>query len=108
MPKSEAAVVAQESPSSHVIENGAKLVGETFVPGASLLLDGEVQSGIVHTAAGWGARYWLGTFGPIGMLLVAANSYSKSVTDRYLFEHVAGAAKTTIDKVPSSSPPASS
>jgi uncharacterized protein DUF6072 len=107
MPKSEPAVVTEDS-SRRVLENGAKLVGETIVPGASLLLDGEVPSGVAHAAAGWGARLWLGSFGPIGVLLVAANSYSKSVSDRYLFEHLAGTAQTAIEKVPSSSPSASS
>jgi|SRR5207247_3882319 len=112
MPKSEPQVVAQDSQSATVraegetatvINNGAKLLGESFIPGASLLIDGAVPIGLLHTALGFGARAMLGTFGPLGMLVVAANSYSKSVTDRHLVEHLAGVAQTTkIQRVPPS------
>jgi uncharacterized protein DUF6072 len=95
MPKSEPEPVTLEEKPATVVANGAKLVGESFIPGASLYLDGEVAPGLAHTAAGFGARALLGAFGPLGVLYVAANSYSKSVTDRHLHEHVLGAAKTT-------------
>ena len=112
MPKAESQAAAQESPtvavvpegeSTAVIANGAKLVGESFIPGASLLLDGEVTKGLVHTAVGFGARAMLGAWGPLGVLVVAANSYSKSVTDRHLHEHLVGVAQSTrIQRVPPS------
>lgn len=73
-----------------VVTNGVKLVGETVVPGASLLLDGQFVNGAAHVAAGLGARL---AFGPIGLLLVCADSFSKSVTDKFLWDHV----KDTID-----------
>lgn len=101
MPKSapevvaEPEVAAQGSQPGTALANGAKLVGESFVPGASLLLDGEVVPGLVHTAVGYGARAALGAFGPVGMLVVAANSYSKSVTDRHLVDHLVGAVRPT-------------
>ena len=82
------------SETSSVFANGAKLVGETFVPGASLMLDGNVPNGLAHTAAGWGAVAVLGGFGPFAALLVMADSYSKSVTHKYLLEHVVGAVQT--------------
>ncbi|WP_144404075.1 DUF6072 family protein [Caballeronia cordobensis] len=65
--------------------NGVKLVGEAFVPGASLLMDGNVVNGAAHVAAGLGIKMLLG---PAGLLLAAADSYSKSVTDKYLWDHV--------------------
>jgi hypothetical protein len=67
------------------VTNGVKLVGEAFVPGASLLMDGNVVNGAAHVAAGIGIKM---LFGPAGLLLAAADSYSKSVTDKYLWNHV--------------------
>ena len=37
---------------SDVINNGIKLVGETMLPGASLLLDGNLVNGAAHVAVG--------------------------------------------------------
>ncbi|SAL73608.1 hypothetical protein AWB74_04515 [Caballeronia arvi] len=74
-------VVSSRSP----VTNGVKLVGEAFVPGASLLMDGKVVNGAAHVAAGIGIKM---LFGPAGLLLAAADSYSKSVTDKYLWDHV--------------------
>ncbi len=68
-----------------VATNGLKLVGETFVPGASLIMDGNIVNGAAHVAAGIGIKALLG---PVGLLLAAADSYSKSVTDKYLWDHV--------------------
>jgi hypothetical protein len=85
----------ESSETGKVIARGGKLVGETFLPGASLIIDGEVTNGLVHTAAGFGARALLGTLAPFGVLFVMADSYSKSVTDKYLHEHIVGAAQTT-------------
>jgi hypothetical protein len=75
------ALVSSRSP----VTNGVKLVGEAFVPGASLLMDGKVVNGAAHVAAGIGIKM---LFGPAGLLLAAADSYSKSVTDKYLWDHV--------------------
>ena len=96
-----------EPESATVFANGAKLIGESFVPGASLLLDGAVPTGLAHTAAGFGARAMLGAFGPLGVVLVAANSYSKSVTDRHLFEHLTGVAQSARGQRPPSESAAS-
>lgn len=69
-------------------------MGETFVPGASLLMDGEVTNGIAHAVVGFSAVRALGAFGPLGLLVVAVDSYSKSVTNKYLVEHVVGGVKS--------------
>lgn len=78
-----------------VLANGAKLLGETMIPGASLLLEGQFVSGIAHTAAGIGARLALG---PIGVVLVCADSFSKATTDKFLWDHVTDAYKARQEK----------
>ena len=60
---------------SDVINNGVKLVGETMLPGASLLLDGNLVNGAAHVAAGAAAAAFLA---PWTVLLVVADSFSKS------------------------------
>jgi hypothetical protein len=65
--------------------NGVKAVGEAFVvPGASLILDGNVKGGALHFAGAYVARALLG---PIGWALVAADSFSVSVSGKNLYEH---------------------
>ncbi len=62
---------------------GVKLVGETFLtPGSSLLLDGNI-GGISHQIGGLWANSILG---PIGLLLVSANSYTRSTTGKSLMD----------------------
>jgi hypothetical protein len=75
----------REPSSNVVIGRGIKILSEAVVPGASLVLDGEILPGAAHLIGGLVARW---AFGPVGWLLVAANSYSKSVTGRSLTEHL--------------------
>ena len=63
------------------ISNGVKIVGETLLPGTSLLMDGRAKEGAGHAIVGLAARTLLG---PIGWGLVAANSFVKSVSDQSL------------------------
>ena len=73
-----------------IVARGVKIIGETcVVPGSSLILDGKIGPGLAHVVGGFVARWALG---PIGLLAVAANSYSKSITDQHLHEHVTGKA----------------
>jgi hypothetical protein len=68
-----------------VLANGAKVLGEVaVVPGASLIVDGDVKAGVLHGVVGVSAAI---VFGPIGWLAVAANSYSRSVTGHNLYDH---------------------
>jgi hypothetical protein len=73
------------------IENAVKLVGELFVPGASLLIDGKILQGGAHAVVGTLARAALG---PIGLILVAANSYSTSSTGKNLLKQFVKEDKT--------------
>lgn len=74
-------VPQSESSSNVLLSRALKLAGETVAPGASLLLDGKVGQGALHFIGGTIARI---AFGPLGLLLVAANSYSTSVTGKSL------------------------
>ncbi len=68
-----------------VFANGAKALGEiAIVPGASLIADGDLRAGVVHSVIGITAGI---VFGPLGWLAVAANSYSRSITGHHLYEH---------------------
>ncbi|MTK63665.1 MAG: hypothetical protein F8N15_03835 [Methanobacterium sp.] len=86
-----------------VLGNGVKLIGEAFLPGASLLLDGQLGNGVAHAVIGFGARLALG---PVGLLVVAADSYSKSVTRKYLWEHLGDAVSAKKPLPPESDPAA--
>lgn len=85
----------QQANPSNVLANGAKLIGETILPGASLLLDGKFVNGAAHSVLGLGARVALG---PIGVALICADSFSKSVTDKFLWDHMSDAYKFTTEK----------
>lgn len=56
-----------------------------MLPGASGLLDGDIKSGFGHTLLGVAGGALLG---PGGILLVKANSYSYSVSEKHLHQHV--------------------
>lgn len=70
---------------SDVINNGVKLVGETMLPGASLLLDGNLVNGAAHAAVGVAAATFVA---PWAVLLVVADSFSKSVSGKNLWDHI--------------------
>jgi hypothetical protein len=70
---------------NQAVENGVKLVGETFLPGTSLMIDGDIKSGLAHAAIGLLARAALG---PVAWFAVAADSYSRSVTGKGLIDHL--------------------
>lgn len=87
-----------ESQDHKTVDNAIKLVGETFVPGASLFLDGQILPGGAHLLIGSWARVALG---PVGWAVVIANSYSKSTTGKGLLKHfktIATEAKAKISK----------
>ena len=69
-----------QTPMAH---NAVKLAGEAILPGASLLMQGKVAHGGAHVLAGFLAKALLG---PIGVVLVIANSYSHSTTGKNLLK----------------------
>lgn len=70
---------------SDVINNGVKLVGESVLPGASLLLDGNLVNGAAHAVIGVAAATFVA---PWAVLLVVADSFSKSVSGKNLWDHI--------------------
>ncbi len=75
----------QNSPAV-TLTNGAKFIGELMIPGVSLWVDGRVGKGALHTALAVGA---FALVGPVGALVVAANSFADSTTEHSLWSHVA-------------------
>jgi len=75
---------------SNTTGNAVKILGETMIPGASLLMDGNILSGGAHTIIGTWARVALG---PLGHALVIANSYAKSTTGKGLLQQFSRAPK---------------
>ena len=70
---------------STTVGNGVKLVGEVaFLPGTSHLLDGNIKTGALYAAAGFAARILLGA---PAVLLVAADSFSRSTSGKGLIDH---------------------
>ncbi len=77
--------------SKNTLNDGVKLLGEVVLtPGASLLLDGNIKAGMGHVVVGMLARV---IFGFPGALLVAADSYSESVTGKSLLANITGKSK---------------
>lgn len=71
---------------NEILRNGVKVLGEAVVlPGTSLLLDGKIKSGALHVGGGILAKL---VFGLPGLALVAANSYSQSVTGQSLLQNL--------------------
>jgi hypothetical protein len=68
---------------SQPVGNAVKLLGEAVLPGASLILDGNVVSGGAHLLVGALAG---AAFGPIGVVLAMANSYARSTTGKGLLK----------------------
>jgi hypothetical protein len=75
---------SQSPPQNKAAHNAVKLAGEALLPGASLLMEGEVAKGGAHVLAGFLAKALLG---PIGLVLVIANSYSQSTTGKNVLKH---------------------
>lgn len=94
-----------DEPSSDVLlGRGVKVLGELVVgPGTSLALDGQILPGVAHYVGGLLARW---AFGPVGWLLVAANSYSTSVTGRGLAGQIQGSGAAPPETEAPPSPPA--
>jgi hypothetical protein len=77
--------MARETDSKDALKLGIKFVGESLIPGGSNYLEGRLVTGGVHTVLGLLAK---SLFGLPGLLVVSANSLSKSVTGHGLLEHV--------------------
>lgn len=74
--------------SNEPIKNAVQLASEFVVPGGSNLIKGDIKTGGLHLLLGLAAGALLG---PIGVLAVGANSYSRATTGLNVYEHFTGA-----------------
>jgi len=56
---------------------------EALIPGGSNLVKGDLKQAGIHAVLGFAAR---SAFGLPGLIVVSANSFTKAVTGRHLFE----------------------
>lgn len=77
--------IMSDASSVGMLTNGVKLVGETMLPGASLLMDGNVVQGAAHLAVGAAAAAFVA---PWAVVLVVADSFSKSVSGKHIWDHI--------------------
>ncbi len=71
------------------VATGISLVGEYVIPGGSNLIKGDIKQGVIHAALAVAAGM---VFGPIGILAVKANSFSKARTGHGLLENLSSSA----------------
>lgn len=85
-------IADQPNQLSKSIDIAVKLAGDFAVmPGTSQILQGKLGSGLAHAALGIAGGAILG---PIGWVAVAANSFTKSLSDENIWAHVSGATKS--------------
>lgn len=65
------------------LKTGLQFVSEIVIPGGSNLVNGDFSQGALHFGLGILAKALLG--GP-GLLLVAANSFTKATTGQHIHE----------------------
>lgn len=71
--------------SSGAVDAAIKIVGERILPGASLMMEGQIRAGVGHTVAGVLGHMLLG---PLGVALVAVNSLSNSFTGKGVLKNL--------------------
>ena len=85
--------MSKETVTIHPISAGLSEASEYAVPGGSNLLKGDLTQAVAHAGLGLFAR---AAFGPIGLLVVSANSLSVALTNRGLGEHLNDAVGVTL------------
>ena len=86
-------------PAGTVAINAVKGLADATLPGASLLIEGNIKSGTLHVVGGLVAR---ALFGPIGWLAFAADSFSLSVTGKHIYQQFVS---VDIERVQPTPPP---
>lgn len=74
--------------SNEPIKTAVQLGSEFVVPGGSNFIKGDIKTGGLHLLLGLAAGALLG---PIGVLAVGANSFSRATTGQNVYEHFTGA-----------------
>jgi hypothetical protein len=103
----EEAMVGQQQ---SVVANGLKLIGETFVTGASQMLEGQVVSGIasfgVGTLAAWALAHASVPLAAVAVIAVKADSYSRSINGEGLLSRVGSEIQRPATETETASPSA--
>jgi hypothetical protein len=92
--------VGPNVPAGTILINAVKGIADASLPGASLLIEGNLKSGTYHLVGGLVAR---ALFGPIGWIAVAADSFSLSVTGKHIYQQFVD---VEVSRVPPTPPPA--
>lgn len=71
--------------SAESVKSTVHMASEFVVPGGSNLIEGDYVQGAIHVVLGLVAK---SMFGLPGLILVAANSFTKAETGRHLHEHL--------------------
>ena len=69
------------------VKTGLQFASEAVIPGGSHLVNGDLKQAGIHAVAGIVAG---ALFGPIGVLVVAANSFARATTGHHLYESLQG------------------
>jgi Family of unknown function (DUF6072) len=69
------------------VKTGLQFASEAVIPGGSHLINGDLKQAGIHAVAGIVAG---ALFGPVGMLVVAANSFARATTGHNLYESLQG------------------
>lgn len=67
------------------VKKGLLFSSEFLVPGGSNLIQGNLKQAGIHAVLGLAAR---AMFGVPGLIAVSANSFTKALTGRHLYEHL--------------------
>jgi hypothetical protein len=67
------------------LKNTLKFASEFVVPGGSNFINGDVKQGAIHLVGALAAGALLG---PVGVILVGANSFTKATTGHHVHEHL--------------------
>lgn len=77
--------MADENDNLEPVKKTMLFTSEYLVPGGSNLIKGDLKQGGLHVALGFAAKM---VFGLPGLLAVSANSFTKAMTGRHLYEHL--------------------
>ena len=89
-------IAEQPNQLSKSVDIAIKFAGDfAVVPGASQILQGNLGSGLAHAAFGIAGAAILG---PLGWAAVAANSFTKSVSNQNIWTYVTDATKSLSKK----------
>ncbi|HEV2861077.1 MAG TPA: DUF6072 family protein [Pyrinomonadaceae bacterium] len=74
------------------VKTGLQFASEAVIPGGSHLINGDMKQAGIHAVAGIVAG---ALFGPIGLIVVAANSFARATTGNNLYDAMRGPDNTT-------------